>query len=311
MKPLTAQEIKGTWVTALLPITPDDRIDFGLLAEEVAALVSTGVDGIYTNGTAGEFYNQTEDEFDRVSTIAADACEKAGVSFQIGASQLSPIVSLERVKRAAALKPGAIQVILPDWTPPSTEEMVSFLSRAARAAEPIGLVLYMPPDAKVKPTPEVLGMLRREVPSLVGIKVGPFTEEWVAAVRSHAPELSIFVTGRSLATGLRCGAHGAYSIVATLNPAVAKAWYDQMAYDMEGALELERRIHRFWDQNITPLMQRGYVPHALDKLLVATGAWGPPIGTRLRWPYRSVPASEAERLRPIAREMLPEFFAGR
>ena len=33
------------------------------------------------------------------------------------------------------------------------------------------------------------------------------------------------------------------------------------------------------------------------------------VGTRLRWPYRWIEAEVAERLRPIARAMVPELFA--
>jgi len=57
------------------------------------------------------------------------------------------------LKRITALKPGAIQVILPDWFPPSMEEIISFLLAMAEAADPIGLVLYNPPHSKKKLTP--------------------------------------------------------------------------------------------------------------------------------------------------------------
>ena len=41
-------------------------------------------------------------------------------------------------------------------------------------------------------------------------------------------------------------------------------------------------------------------------LLAQVGGWAD-VGWRMRWPYRSIPAEEAERLRPIVRELLPEF----
>jgi dihydrodipicolinate synthase/N-acetylneuraminate lyase len=113
MNALTPAEIKGNWATLLLPIQKDQSIDWACLEEEVDSLISFKVDGIYSNGTAGEFYNQTEAEYDRVSETLASRCEKAGMPFQVGASHASPVVALERVRRAAALRPSAIQVILP------------------------------------------------------------------------------------------------------------------------------------------------------------------------------------------------------
>ena len=82
-----------------------------------------------------------------------------------------------------------------------------------------------------------------------------------------------------------------------------------MAVDIEGALDLERRICRFMDEHVVPFRtQQGYSNAALDKLLAAIGAWGP-VGTRLRRPYRWIPEGEAAHLRPIARSLMPELFA--
>jgi hypothetical protein len=41
--------------------------------------------------------------------------------------------------------------------------------------------------------------------------------------------------------------------------------------------------------------------------MAAIGNWAD-VGTRLRWPYRFVPESEAKRLQPLARKALPELF---
>ena len=77
MKPLTSTQISGTWGTTLLPINKDESIDFGRLSQDLDYLLTSGVDGIYTNGTAGEFYAQSEGEFDRINTLVAEKCESA------------------------------------------------------------------------------------------------------------------------------------------------------------------------------------------------------------------------------------------
>jgi len=311
MDPLTSEQIRGNWATLLLPINDDESIDYVRLGEELDALIAAGVDGVYTNGTAGEFHNQTEDEFDRVSLLLADRCGDAGVPFQIGVSHMSPRISLERLRRTAALQPGALQVILPDWVPVIDEEAVTFLCRMAEAADPIGLVLYNPPHAKRNLGPAEMGRLKVAVPALVGVKVADGDEAWYAAMRDHGAGLAVFVPGHHLATGYRLGTHGSYSNVACLHPAGAQRWYEQITADIDAALDVEVRLRAFMDEHIVPFMtKQGFSAPAVDKLLAAIGAWSD-VGTRLRWPYRWIPESEATRLRPIARRAIPEIVGAR
>ena len=82
MRPLKANEIKGTWATLLLPINADDSIDFARLCDEIDRIVVSGAEGVYSNGTAGEFHNQSEDEFDTISQLLAEKCEAAQFPFQ-------------------------------------------------------------------------------------------------------------------------------------------------------------------------------------------------------------------------------------
>jgi len=304
MKPLSHSKLRGTWGTLLLPINEDDSIDFSRLTDQIDVLLGSGVQGIYSNGTAGEFYSQTEEEFDRIHTLLAERCEKAGMPFQIGANHTSAQTALARVKRTAHLKPGAFQIILPDWYPLNDDEAITFLARTAEAAGEISLVLYNPPHAKRVIGPELYGKLCKAIPQLIGIKVAPPSKEWFDNVHQQAPNLAIFVPGHNLATGFKWGAAGSYSNVACLHPAGASRWNNQMKSDISEALALETRILHFLKQHIIPA---NYCNAAKDKWMAAIGNWTD-LGTRLRWPYQFVPESEAKRLQPLAREALPELF---
>jgi 4-hydroxy-tetrahydrodipicolinate synthase len=304
MKPLTHSELRGTWATLLLPINQDESIDFIRLDEQIQALLRAGIQGIYTNGTAAEFYSQTEAEFDRIHHLLAERCEKAGKPFQIGANHMSAQVCLERLKRTTQMKPSGFQIVLPDWYPLSDEETLVFLRRIAEAASPIPLVLYNPPHAKRVVGPETYGRICREIPQLIGIKVAPPNKEWFERVQAQAPHLAIFVPGHHLATGYQWGAAGSYSNVACLQPAGAARWYELMKTDHPSALALERRILEFLQRHIIPA---DYCNAAKDKFMAAIGSWAD-VGTRLRWPYRFVPELQAKQLRAVAREFLPELF---
>lgn len=309
MLPLTASKIVGNWATVLLPINADDSIDWGRLETQIDALIEAGVDGIYTNGTTGEFWSQSEAEFYRLSGLVAERCERAGMPFQLGACHVSPQLTLERVRRAREFSPGAIQVTLPDWWKPNDDEIIAALQRFDDAAAPIGLVLYNPPHAKRELSPKNFGRIKKLIPEIVGVKVAGGDENWYQSMRNEMSGLSVFVPGHHLATGLKLGAHGSYSNVACLHPRGAQAWFERMRSAPDEALDLERRIQDFMTRHIVPFRDvQGFSNFALDKLLAEIGDWCD-AGTRVRWPYRSIPQAEADRLRPIALEMLPELLS--
>lgn len=307
MEPLKANEIYGTWGTLLLPIGEDDAILFDRLRHQVSTLIASGVNGIYSNGTAGEFYNQTEAEFDLVSGMMAEVCNAADMPFQIGCNCTNPKQALERIKRIRSLKPGAIQVILPDWYPLSPDEVLLFLDGVCNAAAGIGVVLYNPPHAKRVLVPEAYAAIISKGIPLVGCKTAGGDEDWYAQMRA-IPGLSLFVPGHRLASGMQSGAHGAYSNIACLHPVTAQRWYNDMRTNMQKALQFEERIGVFFKQYIFPLISvQHYSGQGIDKLLAWITGWGN-VPLRLRWPYKGVTEQEALLVRERCRALLPEFF---
>jgi len=305
---LTAPRCRGNWGTLLLPINENESIDFDRLSDELDALAAAGVDGIYSNGTAGEFHVQTEDEFDRVSQLLAEKCRRSGVLFQIGASHPVPATTIERIGRTKHLDPDAYQVILPDWVKVNSDEALVFLKRVAAIADPVPLVLYNPPHAKKVLQPEEYAALAAEIPSLISIKLLDGDDDWYRRMRPVSDKVAIFVPGHRLATGVHQGvASGAYSNVACINPRAAQHWWQLMQTDINEALSIEQRIQTFFSQYIVPFAEQGYSNPALDKLLAAAGNWAA-IGTRLRWPYRWIPIEEAGRVRKGAEKLLPGWF---
>jgi len=123
----------------------------------VKTIIDFGVNGLYTNGTAGEFHTQSEAEFDAVNQLVSKLCNRRNLPFQIGVSHMSAQISLERLRRSLAFHPCAFQVILPDWVMVGYEEAATYLRTMAEAAAPIGLVLYNPPHAKRRLAPKEMG----------------------------------------------------------------------------------------------------------------------------------------------------------
>lgn len=306
MKALKSNEIFGNWATILLPLNEDDSIDYQKLSDQVDKLISYRVNGIYSNGTASEFYNQDEYEFDSISEMLAGKCSDAGMNFQIGCSNMSPKISLKRVKRVRHLNPGAVQLILPDWYPPSPVEIIDFLKRMSDLLSPVGIVLYNPGHAKVRLEPGDFEPIVSADINLVGCKMGGGNAGWYQKM-SAFKNLSVFVPGHKLATGISMGAHGSYSNVACIHPGAAQSWYELMLTDLPKATELETRIQHFIMNEIVPLItNEGFSDPAADKLMAAIGGWCD-LTPGLRWPYRSVPPEKINPLREKFKTCLPEF----
>ena len=307
MRPLTPETLRGVWASLLLPLDPDDSIDFARLEHQIGVLVASGLHGLYAHGTAGEFQTLSEAEFDQINELLAAACVEADLPFQLGASHPSAQLSLDRVRRSAALAPSAIQVILPDWLTLNDREVLDFMTRVAATAGDVPLVLYNPPHAKTRVGPELLADLARAVPELVGLKTAGGDREWFE--RASESGLSIFVPGHFLASMTPLGAHGSYSNVAALSPAGSVRWYEQIHSDPAAALEVEKRIGEFFAQHIAPLQAAGLSNPALDKFLAAVGDWAD-AGTRVRWPMSFAAQDQVDAARPAARRLLPELFDG-
>ena len=126
MHPLTHTTLVGNWATLLLATNKNGEIDYKRMGDEIDILIASSPCGIYSNGTAGEFYTQNEEEFIKTSELLAEKCSAASIPFQIGVSHMSPQISLNRLQAVKSLNPGAVQVILPDRFPVTLEEGCHF-----------------------------------------------------------------------------------------------------------------------------------------------------------------------------------------
>jgi dihydrodipicolinate synthase/N-acetylneuraminate lyase len=306
--PGPAVEPNGIWGAVLLPIDPAGEINWSALAEEVDILCTSDLAGIYTNGSAGEFYNQSEAEFEKLSVMVAEGARKHGKPFQIGVSHTNPRVARRRLEKVIGLNPTAVQFTLPDWWPPSRAEMERFVVGMSEAARAIPLVIYNPPHAKVQLGLNEIAGLAKLAPTLAGAKLSGGDSAWYAQRRRLLPGFSVFVPGHTVASGRSMGANGSYSNIACLSPNGAVRHWRLIETDPAAAQDLEARINRFLGGHILPLARAyGLSDPALDKLLAAAGGWGP-VGPDLLWPYSSATSEHVAAAARAARNELPELF---
>ena len=72
MHPLTHTTLVGNWATLLLATNKNGEIDYKRMGDEIDILIASSPCGIYSNGTAGEFYTQNEDDFIKSCDLLAE-----------------------------------------------------------------------------------------------------------------------------------------------------------------------------------------------------------------------------------------------
>lgn len=300
--------LQGIWGAVLLPINTTGAIDWVALAEEIDILCASGLSGIYTNGTAGEFHTQTEAEFDRLTDLVASRSTALGIPFQIGLCHSNPRVARDRLARCRGIGASGAQIILPDWWPPSNPEIDRFIDGMQETAEMMPLILYNPPHAKVRLTLQRIADLRMRAPGLIGAKLPGGDAAWYADRRRLLNGFSVFVAGHTIAFGRPLGADGAYSNVACLSPRGALLHWKLAVEDPVHAVDIEARIQLFMKTYVMPLVASHGLSHAaLDKLMAAAGRWGP-VSERMMWPHESAPTGAVEAVASAMRATLPEFI---
>src|SRR5262245_32405153 len=110
---LTRQTLRGVWCALIVPWTDADELDARRFRNEIRAYQGTGIHGVYTGGTTGEFYAQDDATFDRIANITCSEGHSIGVPVQIGCTALSTRVARQRIAVAKRAGADAIQIALP------------------------------------------------------------------------------------------------------------------------------------------------------------------------------------------------------
>lgn len=305
--PLTRQTLRGVWPALILPWTDEDRLDETRFAAEIRAYASTSVLGVYTGGTTGEFYAQDDATFQRVAEITCAEGHAIGLPVQIGCSALSTRTACLRIRTAVAAGADGVQVAIPFWLELTDVEITDFVRAAADAAQGHAVILYQTLRAKRKLSPQLLGKLASEVPSLVGVKdTGLSIADLQACVRA-APDLAIFGAEHDLVEKLSAGGRGTYSSITGLNARRVVELYELAAAGRAAeAMPLQDAIHRYTFELLVPMVREGLWDSAVDRVQRMAG--GVNVGLRCQGPYRSATPQHVERLLAWCRQNTPELL---
>ena len=212
----------GVIPPVVTPMTPDGDLDVKSLQNQVEWLADRGADGIWINGTTGEFYALSDQEKtiavrETVSALNGRPCP---VIAQVGAPATR--LAIKAAEDAVSAGADAICAVVPYYAPFEQHEVKAYLRDLRRAA---GVPLYLyqvPVMTKLAAAPAVILDLAEEG-TLAGMKDSLGDTSVLRALleqaRARAIELPVFIgDGMLLDTSMLAGAVGAITAIAVVAP---------------------------------------------------------------------------------------------
>ena len=295
------------WCALIVPWNDRDELDARRFAQEVSSYGPTGVHGVYTGGTTGEFYAQDDDTYERITHIACEQAHRVGLPVQIGASALSTRTARKRIRIALKAKADAIQMALPFWLELKDDEVKRYIREIAGEAGRTPIILYLTGRSKRKIVPELLGEIAHEVPTFIGTKDTGADVAAVKAILKEVPDLAIF-GGENFYQRLPAGGRGGYCSITGFNAAKVVELYTLcVAGRMAEAKPLADKMERYLHEALIPLVQKeGLWDSAIDRIQRVAG--GGVVGVRCQSPYRSGTEQHVKRLLAWCRKYTPELL---
>jgi len=304
---LTRENLRGVWVSVTLPWDEDGNLDEATFRQNVAKLIESGVQGLYTTGSTGEFYALDWDEFRRM--VDAFAAETQGrVLTQVGCTWLNSRDSIRMARYAAERGVDGVQVALPFWMELNDDEVLQYFVDLGRACPDVGLVHYNIRRAKRFLTGRDYQRICARVPNLIGTKFG--SSEFAAwmELQINGPELAHFVGEGDLVMGMMFGAKGVYCSHALMNPRFILDWFSLCERgEWDEAARIQWRVNRWLVKAVYPLLGAGHLDPTLDKAFQEMVGWLK--GSRwTRPPYIPLTDEEMTRLIEDTKAYYPEMF---
>lgn len=249
-------------------------------------LIAAGSKGLFVGGTTGEGILLSQSERQRLheeSLIAANG--RVPVILHVGANQLQTAVALAR--HAASLRPEAIVAVTPYFYGVDDDGLAAYFHAIAEAAPDIPLLLYdIPQLATNGISPDLLSRLRRDLPSLAGLKSSRPDAQMVRRLLDAAGDLMLFAGNEAIALGLL--ALGATGLISGLSTAVPEPFVALTQAVADGDLASARQQQQLINQlgACLPAARIGAIKQILSARGIDVGPAVPPrpMPTTAVWP---------------------------
>jgi len=291
-----ASFIRGVIPALVTPMTDDEALDREGLVKLIDGTIDSGVHGVFTVGTAGEFWALSFEEKQRIYEWTVEAAG-GRVPAYVGTSANSTeeAIALSRAGQAAGAD--CLSILTPSFTTPTQEELFNHYAEIATSVTLPILLYNLPARTGNALEVETVRRLAADYGNIVGIKdsSGDFSQalEYINGM----PDGFRFVMGRDtlIASGFEQGAVAAIAATANVAPDVGAAIFDAHS---EGDLP-EARRHQIRLAPLRSLFTLGTHPAMLKAGADLVGfAGGPP-----RRPAKRLSQDQVEILRAVLVEM--------
>ena len=228
-------------MTALVTPFRNEEVDEGAYRELIEWQIQQGINGLVPCGTTGESATMSHTEHERVIEICVEqAAGRVPVVAGAGSNYTKEAISLTRhAKRVGA---DAALHITPYYNKPTPEGLVQHF-KAIAAEVDIPLVIYhVPSRTGLAMSAATVARIRREVPSVCGIKEA--TADMIldsAIIEACDPDM-VILSGDdfTILTLMALGGHGVMSVLSNIMP---KETAQLCKAVQDGDLATARRLH--------------------------------------------------------------------
>lgn len=243
--------ISGILTPNITPVDSRGRVDHETLAGYVDWLIERGVDGLYPNGSTGEFVRFTPEERQEIVRTVVKAA-RGRVPVLAGAAEANADETIAACHSYGELGVRAVAIVAPFYYRLSPDGVYAYFRKIADAVS-VDVTLYNIPLFASPIDVETVHRLAMECPRVVGIKDSsgdlPHMLRMIAAVRSQRPEFS-FLTGwdAALSPMLLSGVDGGTCASSGVVPELTRAIYQACAaQDVDRAMQLQHALLPLFD----------------------------------------------------------------
>ena len=223
---MPATSLSGIFTPNIVPLDPQGRIDEDRLCSYVDWLIAHGVDGLYPNGSTGEFTRFTAEERRRIVKVMADHT-RGRVPILAGAAEANVQETISACNAYGDMGVRAVAIVAPFYYKLSSEAVYQYFKEIADAAR-VDVTLYNIPLFASPIDVATVTRLAMDCPRIVGIKDSsgdlPNMMRMMASIRPQRPDFC-FLTGweAALAPMLMAGCDGGTNATSGLVPELTGA----------------------------------------------------------------------------------------
>ncbi|MCA9139432.1 MAG: dihydrodipicolinate synthase family protein [Planctomycetales bacterium] len=250
-----SKPITGILTPNITPVDRAGRVDEDTLRRYVDWLIDKGVDGLYPNGSTGEFVRFTAEERRRIVEIVVD--QTAGrVPVLAGAAEANAKETIAACDAYGAMGVRAVAIVAPYYYRLSDQGVYAYFREIADSVS-VDVTLYNIPLFASPISVDTVVRLASECPRVVGIKDSsgdlPNMMRMISQIRPLREDFC-FLTGwdAALVPMLVVGANGGTNATSGVVPELTRSIHRSViAGDINGAMKLQYQLLPLFDAMIS------------------------------------------------------------